>query len=310
VASTDLSIPSGPFRLRGTLTGNTARPGPGALLISGSGPIDRNSNAKRLPLGVMGQIADHLAGRGVVTLRYDKRGVGQSDGEFLSTGFHDNVDDAQAALEVLRARPEVDPGQVSVIGHSEGALIASVLAEDRRLAGVVLIAGSVVNGREVLRWQARQVAETLPAPVRWLTKVFRQDVLEVQAKRLARIEASTDDVMRLQFVRVNAKWFREFMAFEPAPALRHAAAPVLAITGSKDIQVDPAAIDIMRGLVPSPFSGHVVEDLTHILRTEAGPPSLRTYKKQARRPVDHRLLDLIGDWIGVPAPAGEITSGE
>jgi alpha-beta hydrolase superfamily lysophospholipase len=293
----ELSIPSGAFSLRGTLTVAGTSPGPAALLISGSGPIDRDSNSKRLPIGVMGQIASLLAINGITSLRYDKRGVGGSDGDYHATGFQDNIADARAALEVLRARPEVDARRIVLIGHSEGALIASDLADDQQLAGVALLAGTAHNGQDVLRWQARQLAPTLPKPVKWLMKLLRQDLVRTQMKRLERIEASTEDVIRIQFVKLNAKWFREFMAFEPTQALRHATVPVLAITGRKDIQVDPADVSVMERAVPTPFTGHVVEDVTHLLRPDPGPASVRTYKKQARRPLDQRVADLLTDWV-------------
>ena len=299
----EISIPSGRVTLAGTLVRVGVEPGPAALLISGSGPIDRDSNAKRLRTRIMAEVAEHLAANGVASLRYDKRGVGASEGEYLAAGFHDNVEDARAALETLRSRPSVDPSRVVVIGHSEGALIAAELASDSRLAGAILLSGAARDGREVLRWQARQVAPTLPRLVRVL---MRQDLETVQAKRLERLAASTDDVIRMQLVRVNAKWFREFMAFEPGRALARAAAPVLAITGAKDLQVPPTDIGEIESLVPTPFTGLVVEDVTHLLRREAGPPSLRTYRAQARRPVDADVLDLITDWV---AARTEATNG-
>ena len=293
----ELRFPSGPLTLSGTLTVPGESPQPAALLISGSGPIDRNSNSKRLPIHVMGQLASHLAASGIASLRYDKRGVGSSDGNYLETGLHDNITDARAALEALRARPEVDPAQIFVIGHSEGALIASDLANDDQLAGVVLLAGTAQTGHDVLTWQARQIAPTLPKPIRWVMKLLRQDLVRTQSKRLARIAATTDDVVRIQLVKLNAKWFREFMSFDPTEALRHARVPILAITGSKDLQVDPADISLMKEVVPTPFTGHVVDDVTHLLRSEVGPPSVRTYKKQARRPIDQNVATLVTDWM-------------
>ena len=293
----DISIPSGGLTLQGTLAVAGASSTPAALLISGSGPLDRNSNSKQLAINVMAQIATRLAAEGVASLRYDKRGVGDSDGDYLSSGFHDNVADARAALDVLLERPEVDPKRVVIIGHSEGALIATALADDERLAGVALLAGPASNGREVLEWQTRQLEPTLPTPVRWLMKLLRQDLVKTQAKRLDRIANSTEDVIRIQFVKLNAKWFREFMSFEPTEALERAAVPVLAITGINDIQIDPADVERMERVVPTTFTGHVVDDVTHLLRTEPGPATVRTYKKQAKRPLDPGVVQRLTDWV-------------
>lgn len=297
MTDTDVSIPSDGLSLRGTLRVVGSSPGPAALLISGSGPIDRNSNSKRLPINVMGQIASQFTADGIASLRYDKRGVGESEGDYLTAGLHDNIADARAALEVLRARPEVDARRIVVIGHSEGALIASDLASDDQLAGVALLAGAARNGHDVLRWQARQLAPTLPKLVQWLMKLLRQDLVRTQTKRLERIETSTDDVIRIQLIKLNAKWFREFMAFEPTEGLQRATVPVLAITGSKDLQVDPANIGTMERVIPTPFAGHVVGGVTHLLRHEPGPASVRTYKKQVRQPLDPRVTELLTEWV-------------
>jgi pimeloyl-ACP methyl ester carboxylesterase len=304
MTNVDLTIPSGDLTLRGTLVAPSPTPSPAALLISGSGPIDRDSNAKKLAINVMSQIATKLGEQGVASLRYDKRGAGQSDGDYYTAGLDDNIADAKAALTALRGRPEVDADNVVVIGHSEGALIAAAMADDDRLAGVVLLAGAADNGRDILKWQMGKVAATNPKPVRWLMKLLRQDLVATQVKRLNRIASSTDDVIRIQMVKVNAKWFRQFMTFEPLDALRRAATPVLAITGSKDIQVNPDDVAKMERAMmerdptgrPS-FTGHVVEDVTHLLRHDDGPPSVRTYKKQARRPLDTTVMTLMTEWI-------------
>jgi pimeloyl-ACP methyl ester carboxylesterase len=297
--TTSLSFSSGPATLAGTLVaGDRTGPGPVVVLLSGSGPIDRDSNTKRLAIGVMGQIADHLAGEGLASFRYDKRGVGASSGDYKSTGFYDNVADAAAAVEGLRARTDIDPDQIFVIGHSEGALIATELAAaDPRLAGVVLLAGTATQGEHVLRWQAEHVSASLPRPVKLLLRVLRQDVLRTQSKRLAQIKATTGDTARIQLIKINARWFREFMAHDPAPSLASIQIPVLALTGSKDIQVNPDDIERICQLVPSGCSGQVIDDLTHLLRKDAGPPSVRTYKKQAKRPVDAELLATASTWI-------------
>jgi pimeloyl-ACP methyl ester carboxylesterase len=297
--NTDLTFTAGSATLAGTLcVAELVEPGPVILLLSGSGPIDRDSNMKKLAIGVTGRFADHLSGAGLATFRYDKRGVGESGGDYFAAGFHDNVADASAAIEMLRARPEVDPGKVFVVGHSEGALIATELAaSDPDLGGVVLLAGTATNGDEVLRWQAQLVATTLPKPVKIVLRLRRKDIASMQTKRLAQIRATTDDVTRIQLVKINAKWFREFLAHEPAQSLEKIRVPVLALIGSKDLQVNPDDVEHICALVPSDCSGHVVDGVTHLLRHEPGPPSLRTYKKQAARPLDPRILDLVTSWI-------------
>jgi pimeloyl-ACP methyl ester carboxylesterase len=94
---------------------------------------------------------------------------------------------------------------------------------------------------------------------------------------------------------------REFMAYDPAADLASAKVPVLAITGAKELQLDPADLDRMAELVPTEFEGHVVPDVTHLLRVEPGQPTLRTYRRQCRQPVDHRVVDHVVTWLNTHA---------
>ncbi len=297
--NTELTFRSGATELVGTLTDPTPMDGgPIALLISGSGKIDRDSNMKRMPIDVMRQVATHLQSAGISSLRYDKRGVGRSQGDFSTTGFHDNVTDAKAAIASLRERPEVQERPMFVVGHSEGALIAAELvAADNTLDGAVLLAGTATSGEDVLRWQAEGLSKTLPKPVKMLMGLLKQDLAKTQGKRLAQIKASPDDVIRMQFVKVNAKWMREFMAHDPQETLRTIEVPLLAITGSKDVQVNPADVERIVELVGDDSSGHVLENVTHLLRSDDGPATVRTYKKQIKRPVDVRVLNMLSNWI-------------
>lgn len=302
--STQVSFSSESHRLTGTLESGSDG-SPLALLVSGSGPIDRDSNMKRMRLNVMADIARHLADRGIGSLRYDKRGVGASSGNYHATGLLDNVADARSALQFLRGK--AGSREVFLVGHSEGALIAGeVAAGDTTLGGVVLLAGTASNGEVVLRRQAELMRHMLPGPIRGLLKLLRKDVVAMQQKRLERLRASTEDVIRMQFVKVNARWFREFLAYEPAEALGRVTVPVLAVTGAKDVQVDPEDIDTLGGIVGGAYTGEVPAELTHILRRTEGPPSVRDYKKLVREPVDAGLLDLVAGWITGTAGEGRV----
>ena len=123
-----VDVVAGAVRLSGTLcVPDDERPHPAALLLSGSGPLDRDSNMPGQRLDVSKSLAEGLAARGVASLRYDKRGVGASSGDYLAATFSDETEDASNALNTLRGRPETN-GQAAVIGHSVGATIAMRLA--------------------------------------------------------------------------------------------------------------------------------------------------------------------------------------
>ncbi|WP_324194640.1 alpha/beta hydrolase [Nocardia terpenica] len=290
----EIEFDSGSCRLAGTFIA-VSDPVAVALVLPGSGRADRDSNVPRLPLGLTRDIAQALTGAGVATLRYDKRGIGASGGEFLPTGFHQQLADARAALAWLAARVPGVP--VLVVGHSEGGLHAIELAADGSAAGAVLLSTAARTGEEVLLWQGVQLVSTLP---RWLTTILRWtriDPLVSQRKRLARIERSSADVLRIQGVRMNARWLREFAAYDPRPALARIGVPVLAITGAHDMQVPPDGIDTMGQLVRGSFEGHVLDDLSHLLRPDPDRIGPRGYRRAVRQPVSPEPLNLITDWI-------------
>lgn len=297
----EVSFVSKGQRLEGTLVlPDTPDPCPAVLMIVGSGMVDRDENAPGMPIDVMRQLAEHLAEHGIGSLRYDKRGVGASEGDFWTAGLSDNTDDAAAAIDCLRSQPEVDPSRVFVLGHSEGATICIRLAGAHApIAGAVLLAGVGRVGREALLWQGEQVVPGMTGFNKWLIGALHVDVRKSQIKAFAKIEKSTKDTYRVQGIRrINAKWMREFLAYDPTADLGRIGVPVLAITGSKDIQVDPADLELMASAVSSEFESHVVPDVTHLLRADADPvPSINSYKTQIAEPVDERVVDLTTDWL-------------
>ena len=293
----DVTFISNGYRLHGTLNiPSTPGPFPGAVLVSGSGPLDRNSNMKRQAITVAGDFANHLAGAGIASLRYDKRGVGESDGDYQATGFSDNVDDAAAAVDALRS--EADLSSVFVVGHSEGALIATRLAAmGAPIDGAVLLAGSARSGKDILRFQAIIANDSLPTPIRLVFKLLRTNVDKLQAKRLAQLEATTTDTTRIQFIKINAKWFREFMAYNPVDDLPNVHIPMLAIAGEKDLQVPSEDLTVISDLSGGPVEVHESANLTHILRKDLEPPTLKAYKSMLASPTDPDLMTLVSDWI-------------
>ncbi|MFA9430517.1 alpha/beta hydrolase family protein [Egicoccus sp. AB-alg2] len=285
--------------LAGTLTvPDGPGPHPAAVLLVGSGPVDRDSDHRRIPLGVTRDLAEALAAAGIASLRYDKRGVGASQGEFLAASFEECRDDGRAALAALRARPEVDAARVLVIGHSEGAVHAAAIAADESdLAGVVLLAGMAGSGEATLRWQARAIMPTLPAAVRGLLRLLRQDPTKAQDKLFARLRASDARVIRVQGRRLNAAWMRGFLDHDAAADLPRITAPVLAITGDKDLQADPADLQRMETLVRAPLDTRLVPDLNHVLRHTPGTGAIGAYKKQIRtQPLDPRVTEALIGW--------------
>ena len=271
------------------------------VLLPGSGPLDRDGDAKGLPLGIQRQLAECLADQGLASIRWDKRGVGESAGDFLAAGLHDLVADAVAV--VRRAEDYGLP--VIVIGHSEGAAVAARLAvECPTIRGAVLLSGYARSGLEVLRWQARALEADIPGFVRFVLRMLRTDLEKSSEKNRQKLLRTTTDVARLGGVRVNARWHREFMAYDPAGDLAAASQPMLALGGEHDLQSPPDDTLRIADLRSAPTTAHVVDGLSHILRSQEAP-TVRTYRADARSPIDERVVSMIGTWVdgllGAPA---------
>jgi hypothetical protein len=284
--------------LAGTFT-EAADPVAAALLITGSGRTDRNTDAKlpggrTLRIGAGRAIAGALAGAGVPALRYDKRGVGASGGDYLRAGMDDQRADARAALGWLAARTGGLP--LLAVGHSEGSWYAAELAADGAVAGAALLGAGARPAGQVLSWQTSMLAARLPAATRMILEITRTDVVRLQRKRVARITASTADVIRIQGIRLNARWWRDFLAYDPRPALARITVPVLAITGGQDVQVPPEDVAAIGRLVRGPFEGHLASDLSHLLRPDPASAGPRAYHRAVRQPVDAEVLRLITTW--------------
>ena len=306
--SQDVHFDSDGCTIAGSFT-EVADPVAVVLLITGSGRVDRDSDAqlplhKTLRTGVTKAVAESLAAARVATLRYDKRGIGASEGDYLRAGMAERLADVRAALSWLAART---PGLPRLaVGHSEGTFYAAQLAADEAVDGAVLLSGPVRPGGEVLAWQTRQLAARLPASARFILRLMRTDAIRLQRKNQDRIMASSADVIRIQGQRVNARWFRDFIAYDPAPVLARVTVPVLAITGGHDLQVPPEDVDAVGRLVQGPFAGHVAGDLSHLLRPDPESAGPRGYRRQVRQPVSPEVLRLINGWVashwGTDAP--------
>lgn len=294
-----VTFESGGVLLAGSFL-DTASPVAAALLLPGSGRTDRNSDAKLagpmwLRAGITRAIAGTLASAHVCSLRYDRRGVGASGGDYLTAGMGERFADVQAALRWLARRCPGLP--LLAVGHSEGCYYAARLAADGQVAGAALLSGSPRTGDEVLAWQMKQIAGRLPRATTLVVRLLRIDVVKAQRRNQDKIMASSADVMRLQGTRVNARWVRDFVRYDPAPVLARVSVPVLALTGGHDMQVPPDDVNATGKLVRGPFEGQVVGDLSHLLRPDPDWAGPRGYRRQVRQPVSPELLELIAGWV-------------
>ncbi|MCH8152765.1 MAG: alpha/beta fold hydrolase [Planctomycetes bacterium] len=248
-------------RLAGTLTVPAGKgPHPAAVLISGSGPQDRDETLLgHKPFLV---IADYLTRHDIAVLRYDDRGTGQSTGEFSIATTQDFATDALAAVNYIMTQDGVDPERIGLIGHSEGAMVGPMVAGlTAAVAFVVLLAGPGVPGDELLRVQLKLVMEVGGAPEQAIQTALAQQaqffqlvrqgasaedlreamrpVLEAQMKAMgvSDDEELPEQLIEAQLDQLTSPWMRFFLTYDPRPALAEIKCPVLACNGTLDLQV-------------------------------------------------------------------------
>jgi pimeloyl-ACP methyl ester carboxylesterase len=251
--------------LAGTLTIPEGRgPFPAVILISGSGAQDRDETIFRhKPFLVL---ADTLSRRGVAVLRVDDRGVGGSSGGTATSTSEDFAGDVVAGIAVLKSRPEINGGKIGLIGHSEGGLIAPIVAaRSRDVAFIVLMAGTGLPGEEIMVLQGRLIGKVMGGTDKDLDKqdamrkrlftIMKTETdsgkakaaMQTELKKLVE-ELSPDERKALgdnnafvdtQIKMLESPWFRFFLSFDPRPTLAKVQCPVLALNGEKDLQVPP-----------------------------------------------------------------------
>ena len=299
-------------------------PFPAVVLISGSGSQDRNETiGDNQPFRVL---ADGLARQGVVVLRFDDRGTGESEGEpFELSGAttSDLSEDAQAAVDFLAVQPEVTQERIGVIGHSEGGLIGPIVANRTdTVAFVVMLAGSGVAGAELLERQTVDIlrAEGAPAEIIDWTLEYRRQLIDVALSDEP--APDTEVLMReiLESAFANAPpgavggdptpeieatvdlasnpWMRFFLAYDPTVDLQNLEVPVLALLGGLDVQVSaetnrPA---IEAALQHNPDATVIVLDgLNHLFRPAITGAISEYFTLD--EPFDAGTIALIADWI-------------
>ncbi len=263
----EVVVKSGAITLAGTLT-LPDKPGrhPAVVLLTGSGPQNRDEEIVGFkPFRVL---ADHLTRLGVAVLRCDDRGVGGSSGSLEAITSEDLALDALAALSFLKARPEVDPARIGLLGHSEGGLLAVMAAGQSTDVGfIVLVSGPAVKGEtlmqaqleaiaaaegkgeaEIQRLQARQARSFRVARTGQggedITEDARKEALAEleklpaeQKKAMGDLSQFADRAVKGQMAFLRSPWFKFFLDYDPGPALARVRCPVLALYGEKDLQV-------------------------------------------------------------------------
>lgn len=272
--------------LSGTLTlpRDARGPVPAVVTITGSGQQDRDETIPIVTgFKIFRQVADTLSRRGIAVLRLDDRGIGGSGGDVNGTSA-DFADDIRAGVAYLRTRPEIDAARIALVGHSEGGMIAPMIAaDDPTVAAIVLMAGPSQSGRQIIDYQLAMML-TLDTT---LSTAQRDSAL---AATRAEFEAGAG----------RAAWMRYFLDYDPLPTLRRVRQPVFVMHGATDRQVTAEQAEeiarTIRAAGNSQVSVRVFSDRNHLfLRDPEGyPPG---YVKLASGRVDNEVLGALADWL-------------
>lgn len=318
--------PTPEVNLVGTLTTPDGEgPFPAVVLISGSGPQDRDETiAGHRPFHV---IADALSRHGIAVLRYDERGLGDSEGEFSTATSADFADDAEAAMDYLAGLSNIDRSKIGIIGHSEGGLIAPMIASRKAETGfIVMLAGPSIPGQEVLDGQSALILSKVgmsSSTIQNMTNLRQEiyqllrsteddsvfvDLLTQKAEELVADFSSTDKLMLglyeenliTQFAQLGTPWFRYFIEYDPMPSLKATTCPILALNGDLDVQIlpDPNLTNLEQLFETQghPASKAVLlEGLNHLF--QPADTGLPVEYPTIETTFDPETLDLIVEWI-------------
>jgi hypothetical protein len=238
-----VQIPGLGFNLAGTITRPASAPAarlPAVVLIGGSGPTDRDETVAGIP--IFGHLARELVAAGFFVVRYDKRGVGQSGGRTESVSIADYAEDARQVVLWLERRKDVDKDRIGVIGHSEGALVAMLLAgrERNKVSALALVAGPSTSGAEVVLEQQKLLLSKMP-----IDEAQRAEKVALQEKINAAVVKGVGwaDIPEAARRVADTPYFYSFLTFNPEKAMKETRQPVLIVQGELDSQVQPHHAD-------------------------------------------------------------------
>jgi len=298
---------------------------PVVLLITGSGPQDRNETIYgHHPFLVL---ADYLTRQGIAVLRVDDRGVGESTGDFSQATSEDFASDVLVGVEYLKTCKEIDPNKIGLIGHSEGGLIAPMVAvKSPDVAFIVLMAGTGLTGEEILYLQGAFISramgvseEDIIKKRQFNEKIFsvlkEEENSEIAEERLRQMfeedwEKMSDEekeqignpevFLEAQLQSLLSPWLKFFLTYNPKPTLSKVKCPILAINGEKDLQVPPkenlsAIENALKAGGNQNYNIKELPCLNHLFQTtQTGLPSEYAKIEETISPV---ALKIVSDWI-------------
>lgn len=302
-ATEEVSFSNGDYILNGTLTlpEGYSRKTPVLLMVTGSGQQNRDEEIfEHKPFAV---IADALARVGVATLRYDDRGIGDSSAKSMQWTTEDFKTDALSGLELLRDRFD----KVGVLGHSEGGTIAMMIAAENKADFIVSLAGMAISGAETLMWQNRIVLkglgfteEQVDSYCKMLEKAFeaKANVGSMPEPDDYDIPESLKQNYRAVVTQIQMPYLDYFLSLDARSILGNVKCPVLALNGTKDIQVDyESNLSAIREYLPANSKNYIetIDGVNHLFQhCETGQV---TEYRTIEETIAPEVLEIISNWM-------------
>lgn len=294
---------------------------PVVVLISGSGPQNRDEAfMTHKPFLVL---SDYLTKQGIAVLRYDDRGFAKSTGNHGKATTVDFSNDVRAAISYLKTRTEIDQKQIGLIGHSEGGLIAPMVASDTNVAFIVLLGAPGVPGDQIINKQVELISRSRGVDEKsiqrevaisiGLHKIFKQYAndksFEIKLKDYLNNEISKinfvpkgmsqEDYVKMRITQFKKPWVKYFLTYDPSNALKKIKCPVLALNGEKDIQVTPENLLIIEKKIKQGGNNDVTikefPNMNHLFQTcKTGAMEEYTIIEETMSPL---VLNEISNWI-------------
>jgi uncharacterized protein len=298
----EVTIPAKGYTLAGTLLlpKNAKRPLPAVLTITGSGQQTRDE-----PLPIPGleqyrpmrQIAEALAARGIAVLRVDDRGVGGSGGRdtLMTATTGSFADDVRAEVAYLRTRSEIDKQRIALVGHSEGGMIAPMVAvTDPDIAAIVLMAGDGKRGDLISMDQITEVLDKTPG----VTPEIKKQKLAEEQEIINAVQSGAD--LSKYPAQVQSPWLKEFWTYDPQATIRKVHQPILILQGALDRQITVEQATMLESAAREGGNKDVTKqifpNLNHLF-LPARTGSVSEYSTLETKVLGEDVLKAMGDWL-------------
>jgi uncharacterized protein len=284
---------------------------PAILIVNGSNSVDRNGNIKipKIKVNIYKELA-HLGARlGFVTLRYDKRGVGESGGDKYSKGVTELVDDIISNIKFLKNHPKVDKDKIILLGHSEGCILSTIASAMIPVKGLILVAGAGVCLKSLIKYVDIKMLEEAKKKRGLKGRILRlfinEDSMKKQLDCLNKeIDNCNNNAIRFRFKRMSGKWFKEHYKYRDEDILRileNSNCNILAITGTKDVQADPNHLKGIEKLNKDNIKCVAIENMDHMLKECTDKKTvlglINQYQEESCKSLHSKFKAILEEWL-------------